>query len=44
LFCCVTFVNGFPAPALPYPPSRHAFILAEGRLSEEFGCSSVEAF
>jgi len=28
--CCVTFVDGFPAAALPDPLSRHGFISVEG--------------
>jgi len=42
--CCITFVDGFLVAALPDTLSRHGFISAEGRLSEAFGCCSVEAF
>jgi len=42
--CCVTFVVGFRAAALPDRLSRHGFISAVGRLSEAFGCCPVEAF
>jgi hypothetical protein len=41
---CVTYVDGLPVAALPDLLSRHGFISAEGRLSEAFGCCSVEAF
>jgi hypothetical protein len=40
----VALVHGFPLAALPDLLSRHGFISAEGRLSETFGCCSVEAF
>jgi len=44
VFAGVTFVDGFPAVALPDRLSKHGLISAEGRLSEAFGCCSVEAF
>jgi hypothetical protein len=34
----------FPAAALPDLLSRYGFISLEGKLSEAFGCCSVEAF
>jgi len=42
--CYVTFVDGFLPAALPGPLSRRGFISVEGRLSEAFGSSSLEAF
>jgi len=42
--CCIYFVDGFPAAALPDPLARHGSISAEGKLSEAFGSYSFEAF
>jgi len=42
--CFITFVDLFPAAALPDLLSRYGFISVEGKLSEAFGCCSVEAF
>jgi hypothetical protein len=42
--CFVTFVDCFPAAALPDLLSRYGFISVEGKLSVTYGCCSVEAF